>query len=95
MVFQCFMPSCSIKIEQSTLAVFGQEVLSCDHAVATSSCFSNPLASVPCEPPKCKTLAVMQVSGGTQFFNAVNQLRVVGRWMRLITLPKKSSIAKA
>lgn len=37
----------------------------------------------------------MQVSGGSQSFNAVNQLRVLGRWMRLITIPNQSSVAKA
>jgi arsenic resistance protein ArsH len=42
-----------------------------------------------------KTLAVMQVSGGSQSFNAVNQLRVLGRWMRMVTIPNQSSVAKA
>jgi len=37
----------------------------------------------------------MQVSGGSQSFNAVNQLRVLGRWMRMITIPNQSSVAKA
>jgi arsenical resistance protein ArsH len=42
-----------------------------------------------------KTLALMQVSGGSQSFNAVNQLRILGRWMRMITIPNQSSVAKA
>lgn len=42
-----------------------------------------------------QTLAVMQVSGGSQSFNAVNQMRVLGRWMRMITIPNQSSVAKA
>lgn len=42
-----------------------------------------------------KTLAVMQVEGGSQSFNVVNQLRVLGRWMRMITIPNQSSVAKA
>lgn len=42
-----------------------------------------------------KTLAVMQVSGGSQSFNAVNQMRILGRWMRMITIPNQSSIPKA
>lgn len=42
-----------------------------------------------------KTLAVMQVSGGSQSFNAVNQMRILGRWMRMITIPNQSSVAKA
>jgi arsenic resistance protein ArsH len=46
-------------------------------------------------PTQGKTLAVMQVSGGSQSFNAVNQLRILGRWMRMITIPNQSSVAKA
>jgi arsenic resistance protein ArsH len=42
-----------------------------------------------------KTLAVMQVSGGSQPFNGVNQMRVLGRWMRMLTIPNQSSVAKA
>ena len=46
-------------------------------------------------PTQGKTLAVMQVCGGSQSFNAVNQLRVLGRWMRMVTIPNQSSVAKA
>jgi NAD(P)H-dependent FMN reductase len=46
-------------------------------------------------PDQGKTLAVMQVSGGSQSFNAVNQMRVLGRWMRMLTIPNQSSVAKA
>ena len=46
-------------------------------------------------PTQGKTLAVMQVSGGSQSFNAVNQMRVLGRWMRMLTIPNQSSVAKA
>ncbi|MCU4676638.1 arsenical resistance protein ArsH [Catenovulum sp. 2E275] len=46
-------------------------------------------------PTQGKTLAVMQVCGGSQSFNAVNQMRVLGRWMRMITIPNQSSVAKA
>ena len=46
-------------------------------------------------PTQGKTLAVMQVSGGSQSFNAVNQMRILGRWMRMVTIPNQSSIAKA
>lgn len=42
-----------------------------------------------------KTLAVMEVSGGSQSFNALNQMRILGRWMRMITIPNQSSVAKA
>jgi arsenical resistance protein ArsH len=48
-----------------------------------------------CSPTQGKTLAVMQVSGGSQSFNAVNQMRVLGRWMRMLTIPNQSSVAKA
>ncbi|MGH8445288.1 MAG: arsenical resistance protein ArsH [Solimonas sp.] len=54
-----------------------------------------PLALGSVRPTQGKTLAVMQVSGGSQSFNAVNQLRVLGRWMRLLTVPNQSSVAKA
>jgi arsenic resistance protein ArsH len=46
-------------------------------------------------PTQGKTLAVMQVSGGSQSFNAVNQLRILGRWMRMLTIPNQSSVPKA
>ncbi|WP_137917489.1 arsenical resistance protein ArsH [Hydrogenophaga sp. 2FB] len=54
-----------------------------------------PLALGAVRPTQGKTLAVMQVSGGSQSFNAVNQMRVLGRWMRMLTIPNQSSIAKA
>lgn len=54
-----------------------------------------PLSEGAVRPTQGKTLAVMQVSGGSQSFNAVNQLRVLGRWMRLLTIPNQSSVAKA
>lgn len=54
-----------------------------------------PLSVGAVRPTQGKTLAVMQVSGGSQSFNAVNQLRVLGRWMRLITIPNQSSVPKA
>ena len=54
-----------------------------------------PLAVGSVRPTQGKTLAVMEVSGGSQSFNAVNQLRVLGRWMRMLTIPNQSSVAKA
>ena len=54
-----------------------------------------PLSVGSVRPSQGKTLAVMQVSGGSQSFNAVNQLRVLGRWMRMVTIPNQSSVAKA
>jgi len=54
-----------------------------------------PLSDGAVRPTQGKTLAVMQVAGGSQSFNAVNQLRVLGRWMRMFTIPNQSSVAKA
>lgn len=54
-----------------------------------------PLAVGSVRPTQGKTLAVMQVSGGSQSFNAIGQLRILGRWMRMITIPNQSSVAKA
>lgn len=54
-----------------------------------------PLSLGAVRPTQGKTLAVMQVSGGSQSFNAVNQLRILGRWMRLLTIPNQSSTPKA
>jgi arsenic resistance protein ArsH len=54
-----------------------------------------PLALGGIRPTQGKVLAVMQVSGGSQSFNAVNQLRVLGRWMRMLTIPNQSSVPKA
>lgn len=54
-----------------------------------------PLEVGSVRPTQGRTLAVMQVSGGSQSFNAVNQLRVLGRWMRMVTIPNQSSVAKA
>ena len=54
-----------------------------------------PLSLGGMRPTQGRTLAVMQVSGGSQSFNAVNTLRLLGRWMRMITIPNQSSVAKA
>lgn len=54
-----------------------------------------PLSSGAVRPTQGKTLAVMQVCGGSQSFNSVNQMRVLGRWMRMLTVPNQSSVAKA
>ncbi|MFN2361181.1 MAG: arsenical resistance protein ArsH [Marinobacter sp.] len=54
-----------------------------------------PLSIGGMRPTQGKTLAVMQVCGGSQSFNAVNQLRVLGRWMRMVTIPNQSSVPKA
>lgn len=54
-----------------------------------------PLNSGAVRPTQGRTLAVMQVSGGSQSFNAVNSLRLLGRWMRMFTIPNQSSVPKA
>jgi arsenic resistance protein ArsH len=54
-----------------------------------------PLKIGSIRPTQGRTLAVMQVSGGSQSFNAVNALRMLGRWMRMVTIPNQSSVAKA
>ena len=54
-----------------------------------------PLSLGAVRPTQGKTLALMQVCGGSQSFNAVNQMRLLGRWMRMLTIPNQSSVAKA
>ena len=54
-----------------------------------------PLSLGGVRPTQGKTLAVMEVSGGSQSFNAVNQMRILGRWMRMVTIPNQSSVPKA
>lgn len=54
-----------------------------------------PLSLGGVRPTQGKTLAVMQVCGGSQSFNAVNQMRILGRWMRMVTIPNQSSVPKA
>ena len=54
-----------------------------------------PLSIGGVRPTQGKTLALMQVCGGSQSFNALNQLRVLGRWMRMFTIPNQSSVPKA
>ncbi len=54
-----------------------------------------PLPGGAIRPTQGRTLALMQVSGGSQSFNAVNQMRILGRWMRMVTIHNQSSVAKA
>ena len=53
-----------------------------------------PLSLGAIRPTQGRTLAVMQVSGGSQSFNAVTTMRLLGRWMRMFTIPNQSSVAK-
>lgn len=54
-----------------------------------------PLSAGGMRPTQGKTLAVLQVCGGSQSFNTVNQMRILGRWMRMLTIPNQSSVPKA
>lgn len=54
-----------------------------------------PLSIGSIRPTQGKTLAIMEVSGGSQSFNPLNQMRALGRWMRMVTIPNQSSVAKA
>jgi arsenic resistance protein ArsH len=54
-----------------------------------------PLSIGAVRPTQGKTLALMQVCGGSQSFNTVNQMRILGRWMRCLTIPNQSSVPKA
>jgi arsenic resistance protein ArsH len=78
----------------------GQVWCSPERHGAVSGVFKSQIDWLPLEeggvrPTQGRTLAVMQVSGGSQSFNAVNGLRVLGRWMRMIAIPNQSSVAKA
>ncbi|WPU56941.1 arsenical resistance protein ArsH [Stenotrophomonas acidaminiphila] len=78
----------------------GQVWVSPERHGTITGVFKNQIDWLPLEdgsvrPTQGKTLAVMQVSGGSQSFNVVNTLRVLGRWMRMLTIPNQSSVAKA
>ena len=78
----------------------GQVWCSPERHGAVTGVFKSQIDWLPLEiggmrPTQGRTLAVMQVSGGSQSFNAVNALRVLGRWMRMVVIPNQSSVAKA
>lgn len=78
----------------------GQVWVSPERHGAITGVFKNQIDWLPLEdgsvrPTQGRTLAVMQVCGGSQSFNVVNNLRVLGRWMRMVTIPNQSSVAKA
>ena len=88
--------------ELRTLAAWSEGMVWCSperHGAMTGIMKSQidwiPLSLGAVRPTQGKTLAVMEVSGGSQSFNAVNQMRILGRWMRMITIPNQSSVAKA
>ncbi|MBN8884089.1 MAG: arsenical resistance protein ArsH [Rudaea sp.] len=78
----------------------GQVWVSPERHGAVTGVFKNQIDWLPLEegsvrPTQGRTLAVMQVCGGSQSFNVVNALRVLGRWMRMVTIPNQSSVPKA
>ncbi|WP_211200249.1 arsenical resistance protein ArsH [Rhodanobacter sp. B2A1Ga4] len=78
----------------------GQVWVSPERHGAMTAVFKNQIDWLPLEdgsvrPTQGRTLAVMQVCGGSQSFNVVNALRLLGRWMRMVTIPNQSSVAKA
>ena len=78
----------------------GQVWVSPERHGAVTGVFKNQIDWLPLEdgsvrPTQGRTLAVMQVCGGSQSFNVVNTLRLLGRWMRMLTIPNQSSVAKA
>jgi len=78
----------------------GQVWVSPERHGTLTAVFKNQIDWLPLEeggmrPTQGRTLAVMQVSGGSQSFNAVNAMRVLGRWMRMVTIPNQSSVPKA
>lgn len=88
------------KLRDLVLWSEGQVWCSPERHGAMSAVFKAQIDWVPLElgavrPTQGKTLAVMQVCGGSQSFNVVNQLRVLGRWMRMFTIPNQSSVPKA
>lgn len=89
-------------VELRELAQWSEGMVWCSPEIhgAVSSVFKNqidwiPLSDGAIRPTQGKTLAVMQVNGGSQSFNVVNALRVLGRWMRMFTIPNQSSVPKA
>lgn len=89
-------------VELRDLAQWSEGMVWCSPEIhgAVSSVFKNqidwiPLSDGAIRPTQGKTLAVMQVNGGSQSFNVVNALRVLGRWMRMFTIPNQSSVPRA
>ncbi|BAN28072.1 arsenical resistance protein ArsH [Caballeronia insecticola] len=89
-----------VELREASIWSEGQVWCSPERHGAMTGVFKNqidwlPLDSGSIRPTQGRTLAVMQVSGGSQSFNAVNALRLLGRWMRMVTIPNQSSVAKA
>ena len=89
-------------VELHDLALWSEGMVWCSpelHGTLTSVIKNQidwiPLSLGSVRPTQGRTLAVMQVCGGSQSFNAVNSLRILGRWMRMFTIPNQSSVAMA
>ncbi len=89
-------------VELHELALWSEGMVWCSpelHGTLTSVIKNQidwiPLSLGSVRPTQGRTLAVMQVCGGSQSFNAVNSLRILGRWMRMFTIPNQSSVAMA
>ncbi|MGY3041826.1 arsenic resistance protein ArsH [Rhodanobacter sp. TND4EL1] len=97
------VPASHPKVEElraSSLWSEGQVWVSPERHGAMTGVFKNQIDWLPLDdgsvrPTQGRTLAVMQVCGGSQSFNVVNTLRLLGRWMRMVTIPNQSSVAKA
>ncbi|HEL4774018.1 TPA: arsenical resistance protein ArsH [Stenotrophomonas maltophilia] len=88
------------ELRQASLWSEGHVWISPERHGTLTAVFKNQIDWLPLEegsvrPTQGRTLAVMQVCGGSQSFNVVNALRVLGRWMRMVTIPNQSSVAKA
>jgi len=88
------------ELRQASLWSEGHVWISPERHGTLTAVFKNQVDWLPLEegsvrPTQGRTLAVMQVSGGSQSFNVVNALRVLGRWMRMVTIPNQSSVPKA
>ncbi len=89
-----------VKLRELSVWSEGQVWCSPEQHGSMTGVFKNQIDWIPLSlgavrPTQGRTLAVMQVCGGSQSYNAVNQLRVLGRWMRMFTIPNQSSVAKA
>ena len=89
-----------VELRELSMWSEGQVWCSPERHGAVTAVFKNQIDWIPLElgamrPTQGRTLAVMQVCGGSQSFNTVNTLRLLGRWMRMFTIPNQSSVAKA
>ena len=89
-----------VELRQASIWSEGHVWISPEQHGSMTAAFKNqidwlPLSDGAVRPTQGRTVAVMEVSGGSQSFNAVNQLRILGRWMRMFTIPNQSSVPKA